>query len=318
MDTNGLAEFHRKSVFRRAAMSCEELKEYYRRCRLADFTAGRPIKGITWRKAIHGVVVKVVQLDRLRKRCRLVVLEDARVPSSAPVIFACTHIGGDDIQHTGEALKGSSFYMFMGDPEMVYKSLDGLLCYFNGWICIDTGDKTDRHIGKARAEELLRAGGNLLIYPEGAWNLTENLPVMPLYTGTAEMALQTGSEIIPMAMEEYGRTTYVCIGQNICPSTLGFTEKKALTEYLRDQMATLKWHIWEQAPEAHHTLGRIEDQKNFEQHIINLNWFDYSMEDVERTRFHDRNVTPPEEAFTFLKNLKPCKENAFLLRNRCI
>lgn len=194
MDAEALPEFHRKSIFQRAMMSSEELAEYYRTCRLADFAAGHPVKGIAWRRAVHGILVKVIQLDRLANHGRLVVLKDGRVRTSAPVIYGCTHIGGDDAQRTMEALNTSA-YFFVGNPKTKYKNVYGLLLYLNGWICVETGDKMDRKIGMARAEELLRAGGNLIIYPEGAWNLTENLPVMPLYAGTAEMALETGLKL---------------------------------------------------------------------------------------------------------------------------
>lgn len=57
-------------------------------------------------------------------------------------------------------------------------------------------------------------GGDLLIYPEGAWNITENQVVMPLYTGTAEMAIRTGAEIIPIAIEQGGKRYYANIGEN--------------------------------------------------------------------------------------------------------
>ena len=85
---------------------------------------------------------------------------------------------------------------------------------------METNNKTDRFIAKNRAVELLKNGGDLLIYPEGAWNITENLPVMKLYTGTIKMAMETNAEIIPIAIEQYDDTFYVYDGVEICLSSL--------------------------------------------------------------------------------------------------
>lgn len=49
--------------------------------------------------------------------------------------------------------------------------------------------------------------------PEGACNITPNLPVMKLYDGTASMALETGADIIPIRIEQYDNDFFVCIGE---------------------------------------------------------------------------------------------------------
>ena len=60
-----------------------------------------------------------------------------------------------------------------------------------------------------RAIELLNNGGNLLIYPEGAWNVTPNEMVMKIFTGTVRMAKETGVDIIPIAVEQYDNVFYL-------------------------------------------------------------------------------------------------------------
>lgn len=45
-----------------------------------------------------------------------------------------------------------------------------------------------------------------MIFPEGAWNISENLLVMKLYTGAAEMAIRTGADIVPIAIEQFGKS----------------------------------------------------------------------------------------------------------------
>ena len=91
----------------------------------------------------------------------------------------------------------------MGDPCILYKDISGLLLYLNGCIFLETNDKDDRHIAYLRALELLKGGGSLMIFPEGARNGSENLPVMPLFSGTAKMAIETKTKIVPVAIEQY-------------------------------------------------------------------------------------------------------------------
>lgn len=100
-------------------------------------------------------------------------------------------------------------------------------------------------IGGHTAIKVLKKHGNILIFPEGTWNITENKPVMNLYTGAAEMAIESGADIIPLAVERYGDTWFINIGENISSEKYDPDMKRELTDDLRDAMATLKWEIFE-------------------------------------------------------------------------
>ena len=119
------------------------------------------------------------------------------------------------------------------------------MLFLNGVICVETKDKNDRHIAKERAIELLRKGGSLVIYPEGAWNLTANLLMLPLYAGVLEIAKESGADIVPVALEKYDDTYYANIGENIDVSQIDISNKAEVTNWLRDIFATLKWGILE-------------------------------------------------------------------------
>ena len=145
---------------------------------------------------------------------------------------------------------GDHAYLFWGDPHEMYRDVNGFLLDINGIVVYDTGDKSDRYIGKESCIKWLNRGGNMLIFPEGAWNVTESLPVMPLFSGTTEMAIRSGAEIVPLAIERYGKNYTINIGQNISVSDLQLEQKQQLTDELRDAIATLKWEIWEQQPQT--------------------------------------------------------------------
>ena len=212
---------------------------------------------------------------------------------------------------------GDHAYLLWGDPRKNYRDINGLLLDINGIIVCDTGDKTDRFIGKENCVKWLEQSGNLLIFPEGAWNITESLPVMPLYPGAAEMAIRTGAEIVPLAIERYGQNYTINIGQNISVADLTTDHKHQLTEEFRDTIATLKWEIWERRPNAKraevptdYRLQELRELRELQEQMHNV----FTMDDIEATRFHTKAEMAQTEVDTIMDKLIPCRENAFLFR----
>lgn len=305
--------FQKKNTLQRLKMSIPELEIYYRQRREYCFKQGKKLKNIRLREILYPLFAGFVALDRIFRKDSIEIIGRHK-KYKEQVIYACTHIGGDDCQRNFEAI-GRGCWWFIGDPGYLYKDISGLLLYLNGCIMLDTGEKTDRRIAYQRAVELLQAGGSLMIYPEGARNGTENLPVMGLFQGTAKMALENGVKIVPVAIEQYGKRFVVNFGTEILPE--GFTASEELTQTLRDILATLKWEIWEREdmvvrkslPENYREIFI----KEFEDRIFPYD----TLESVERTRYHS-NVTSQKEAFAHLERLVPKKENAFLFNQRII
>lgn len=185
----------------------------------------------------------------------------------------------------------------------------------NGTIICHTGSKSDRYIGKETCIQCLNQGGNLLIFPEGAWNVTPNLPIMPLFNGTAEMAIRSGAEIVPVAIERDGRNYTVNIGRNISSDGFSLNQKADLTQTIRDALATLKWEIWESQQIESRADIPADYGKHFLQEILDQIRDDsYSLEDIEITRFHTKAELERKDVESHLGRLIPCRENAFLLR----
>lgn len=290
--------FKKQNLLKLSRLSLEEIKKYYVELREYEYENGIPLKGLEARKKIHNILLNLIKIDRKLEKEELEVINDRRKIIKKPIIYACTHVGGNDVQRTFEALKDHS-YLFIGDLEGMYKDLLGLILYLNGAVCLETKEKKDRFIAKQRAIELLNQNGNLLIYPEGAWNVTSNLPVMKLYKGAVEMALETGAEIVPVAIEQYNEKFYVNIGENI---DIDSNDVDVINQRLRDELATLKWEIWERLGVYKRTSISIT-QEEFEQEIINRCPYGFTKEDIERTRYKDKNEVGVEEVFAFRKKL---------------
>ncbi len=266
-----------------------------------------------WRAPIHYVLIGVLILIRIFAKRKVIVISDKRKKTKKPVIYACTHIGAHDVESTFEAIRVPC-YLFMGDAREIYRTADDIMLWLNGVIFFDTEDKQDRYIAKERSISLLKSGGSLLIYPEGAWNITENEIVMPLYAGTAEMAIKSDAEIVPMAIERYGERYMVAIGENISTENLDVSDKYELTNRLRDEQVDLKWQIWEHEGLQHRKDIPQGYSEWFFHDVMHCDAATYTYEDVLATRFRTEEMLELEAVRKHLENVVPRKENAFVWR----
>ncbi len=246
-------------------------------------TKGRH-RGIAVHNAMHNILIPLIRVLRIVRRQKLVVIGDRRTGKKESVIYACTHIGGYDVETLFEAIEDPC-YLFMGDPREVYYNFDGLMLCMNGVIFMDMFDKSDRFIAKQTAISLLKQGGSLMIFPEGVWNITENKPVVYIYYGTVQMAIASGADIVPVAIERYENDFYVNIGRNIECGGKVDEDKAGLTQCLRDAMATLKWEIWEHYGEFKRCDISADYGEMFLDGIMNARKTSYTLKDVYDTMF---------------------------------
>ena len=307
-----MEKFRKVSIIKRMTMPQDQLQQYHQELR--KYECDCPIKGIKLRQILHGAVLLCVKIECLLSGVRVKVVGDERIPTNKPIIYACTHIGRYDVESNFLSLN-DHFYILYGDPRDVYRSLDGLLLNLNGVIYVDTDSKDDRFIGKENCVKLLKKGGSLLIYPEGAWNITSNQAVMKLFTGSVEMAIRSEAQIVPIAMENQGNSYYVNIGKNIDYAHASLTQKRELSDQLRDIMCTLKWEIWEKVGMQKRSSIPIKYEDIFLDKIMSQTVSGYTVEEIERTRYQDKNIQSQEEVFAFREKLNPSKSNTFLLRN---
>ncbi len=304
------------SIIKGLTLTQNELDKYYIQKRKLYYEKnGATPKHIKLHNFFHWLLVPCIILLRKINRIKLTIVCDERIKTKEPIIYACTHIGGVDIESAFEAIKNPC-WLFLGDPREVYKNIDGFMLGLNGVICLDSKDKEDRLIAKETAIALLQNGGSLMIFPEGAWNISVNQPVMGLFYGTADIAIQSKAQIVPVALECYGKHMYVAIGKNI-EVVNTWDDKHKLTSYLRDALATLKWRIFESVG----VCSRKDFPENYRQifidSIINDNKdTSYTEQDVIDTMFCDRNITSYEQAFEHLKTIHPTIQNAFLFNKR--
>lgn len=334
-----LRSFKKANFLEKHNMSIDELAKYYCELRKYKYFRGDKLHGIQIRKNLHFLVSTILAADQLFSREKLLNVNDLREQKelilkiqllfeeikksltknsgNKPKIFVCTHIGGNDVQRAFQIIKDPAWLMF-GNPGVVYKKAIYQGLKLNGVLPLETFDKVDRKITYNRALELLFDGGNLLIFPEGAWNVSPHELIMKLFVGAVRLAQESGAEIIPLALEQYGKTFYYHLGEGY---TIPQNSDKSLYELrdeLREKLATLKWDILlTQEPLKRDEIPEDYLQQFQDDIIGRCNYgYGFSLQDALREKFHDKTIINEEEVFSFLENLEINTYNAFLAKDK--
>ncbi len=268
------SEFRPLSIWREWSLPKDSLQKYYINKRAFLYSNDRnKLTTFKLQAFFHRFLMSLFSLNRIFiDKQKYSILRDERRTSDNNVIFAITHIGKFDYQIITEALKVHTI-PFAGDPELTYRSFDGMVFNANGRVFIDTEDKADRKVAYKTAVEVIKNGYNLMIFPEGIWNISSNKLVQPLFPGVIKMAIETGKSIVPVAIEQYGKDFFIIIGKNI--DVLNRFDDKYIDDQrilLRDCLATLKYELIERCggsiKRADMEAFDIEDEKFVQRRLM--------------------------------------------------
>ena len=241
------------------------------------------------------------------------VLKDERTKTDRPIIFAPTHVGKFDIEVSAIGIR-DHFYLLSGDYENLQGIIDGKFLMLNGVLFFNENIKADRAAIAQKMIAHLKSGGNLMFFPEGAWNLKPELPVLPLYWGIIDIAQKSNAIIIPIAIEQYNKRFIINIGKNFDAKLFGLedVERVRATEELRNTLATLKWEIWESEP----ILKRDELQADMWDCYVGsrIAEWNFTVEHIESLIYKPKNIYVYSEVFSHLKNIIPSHKTAFLFK----
>ena len=268
------------------------------------------------RKKIHKLILMVYKIKNRIGNFSYEVIKDEREKTDRPIIFALTHVGKFDIEVTSEAIK-DHYYLLSGDFEHIQGIIDAPFIALNGVIYFNETVKEDRQLASNKMIEHLQKNGNLMYFPEGTWNLSPNLPMLPCYWGIVDVAKKGNAIIIPVAAEQYGKHFKINVGKNIDMNIYGDSkeEKTRAINDLRDCLAKLKWEIWETEP----MLERADiTGKEWEEYVFARfkEWPYFNEEYIKGLIFKPKNVVEREDVYGPIKKLLPNKNNAFLYNKR--
>ena len=174
------------------------------------------VKALKLGKALFPFFLRLVKIKRIISGGKINIIKNNYYKKNErPVIFAITHVGKYDIERAYEALNEHSILLF-GTPEDVHGTFDGFMLEKLLVNYLDTNDKEDRKVAKHQMIKDLKNGANIMWFPEGTWNISPNLLVLPMRYGIIEVTLEANVPIVPVALEYDldNKIYYINIGKN--------------------------------------------------------------------------------------------------------
>lgn len=270
--------------------------------------------GVAIRKVISPVLRFVVPY--ITPNSKLTVVRRAKLPKQ-PVIFAATHGFREDVEHT-IVMAGRQAYMLNGSIPQVFKTVGGIAAWIAGMILIDRTDNNSRSSSVSKLLYVLELGTSIIIYPEGTWNKSPNELVSGLFSGIYEVAKKSGALVVPIATYRNNKKAYGILDEafDICQ----YDREEGL-QILRDKMATIQYELMENygiCSRDEFPYGEAADKywKDFIDGLMaEVEFYDYEVE--LHTKYRPKGVISPNDAFAFMEDIVPNKNNLFLFK-KCL
>ena len=161
------------------------------------------------------------------------------MPNGKPTVFAATHVFYDDIAAVLSCLDDVAYLLIENDgKESLPVWSERFALGMNGVITVDRSNKESRAEAFSKMIAILNRSGNILLFPEAAWNFSPNEIVTKLHWGAIKLAKSANANIVPVALHMVGDDCFVFIGSPV----------EYNVEALRDAMATLVWELINQNP----------------------------------------------------------------------
>ena len=151
-----------------------------------------------WNDRVRDIVFPVIlPLSGLKIRYEIKVVNACELIPNKPVIYACNHSQFSDIPIATRAI-GKRNYTLLGKQKLYL--IDRIFFNLLGAIWVDRKNKKETAEVKNKILRYLNRGQSILWFPEGTWNLTENMMMLPMRWGIIEVAHKAGGQIVPMAI----------------------------------------------------------------------------------------------------------------------
>ena len=298
------------------------------------------IRGIKVRKFLSPILRMIYKTQTTYKLIRN---DDKKVSMvKGSKIFVINHRQADDIVLGANAV-GENGYIVFGNKYLVFDTTNGLGLWANGIILLDRDDKQSRQATYDKMKYILKNDGNIIIYPEGYWNLddnglsdrrhgaddhnSENWLIQDINIGVIRLAKELGCPIIPVILH-YDETN-----EKICYSKKGKTiyvkEENDLFEK-KDELVTEMQSVYFELMQKYSNYSRNYLERNEKK--LKEQWLELKKQlvadcDIENTNYKLdlqnekligkakilNPVVSNEEAFEHLNQIQYNKNNAFLL-----
>ncbi len=116
---------------------------------------------------------------------------------SEPVIWVSNHGFKDDALGAVLAAQRHAYILFGSLPQF-YNTLDGVTAWLVGVVMANRKIPASKKTAVPKAVRVINYGADLLMYPEGVWNISPNALVLDLWPGVYRIACETGAKVVPI------------------------------------------------------------------------------------------------------------------------
>jgi len=261
-------------------------------------------------------------------------------------IFVVNHRQGDDMIFSARAIKKSGYFVFGNKILSLESFTNGYGLWSYGMILLNRDSKLSRKSCYEKMKFIIENGGNIIIFPEGYWNLSddgqkdikhgaddhnsENWLIQDFNIGAFRLALELGCEIVPTVLhyDEYnGMKCYAKRGKAITIKKDDniFIKKNEILEIMYSMYYELleKYSTYRRKKLEENGISLKEQWEQIKEKLIafcNIDEVDYKLDLKDEKIIGKAPVVNPvvtnEEVFAHLVEIEYNKDNAYLLSKK--
>lgn len=236
------------------------------------------------------------------------IIDKDNICSSSPAIYVVNHTNSFDIPVASAIIK-KHHYVLLGTQPL--EIMDRTAFILNGVVWVNRKDKHSKAKAKQKMIDIIKSGTNILMFPEGTWNISENKLMLPLHWGVIDIAKECNVPVIPIILDYSPKLCTAKIGKQLFFNKND--DKKNAINKLRDAMATLRYELWEQQG----IFKRINIKKDDFNNILKKAVDEYPKLDLEyEISVARKEYDEYKKVFNHLSYVKPTKKTAFLFNKR--
>lgn len=308
-----------------------------------DVESTLSINGMKIRKLFAPILRMIYKTQTKYKLIKEKDLEDNKKIKGK--IFIVNHRQADDIVLGANAI-GESGYIVFGNKYLALETTNGLGLWAYGMILLDRDNDLNRKNTYNKMKYVIEHGANIIIYPEGYWNLddngladerhgsdlhnSENWLIQDFNIGAFRLAKETGCAIIPSVLH------YDEVDKKRCYSQKGkafYIGKDDDVFEKKDEILAAMTTMYYNLMEKHSTYERSDLEKDgislkeqwqqLKKELVadcDIPSIGYKLDLADEKKIGKakvkNDIVSNEEAFAHIDRLEPSKKNAFLLSKR--
>ncbi len=208
---------------------------------IADETNFTSDIGMKVRKILNPLIRRLLPLGMKRKINKQELAKKyPKLNKKEAYIFASSHSFTEDIIAGIVAIDRPCYVLLGTTDQLMYNRLI-YAAWAIGFIYVDKSSEASKKNSILKMERVIKNGISVLIFPEGALNNTEELPIGEIRGGVYSVAEKTGAKVVPLSsFNEMGKKNITFEFGN--PRDITKLPKKESLELLRSEMGLLNYY----------------------------------------------------------------------------